>query len=74
MNLEEIFNEIPVEVELHSSFVKKKFKDNMHKVQSFEHMRIKMKQAKGAVDHDKQNLSKCYEILVGSYNELCRNI
>lgn len=36
LNLKEIFNELPVEIEAHSSFIKKKFRDNLYKVSSFE--------------------------------------
>lgn len=35
MNLNEIFNEIHIQIEAHDSFIKKKFKDNLHKVTSF---------------------------------------
>ncbi len=68
----ELFNIIEYEFEGHSSIVKTKFKNNLHRVSSFEHLKKALGSAKSSAENN--NLRKSYTTLVENYNIICKNL
>ncbi len=67
----ELFNKVNIEVENHhSSFIKTRFKNNLHKVKSFQFMKKQINQAKNAAEN--KNLKKTYQMALIAYNDICK--
>ena len=73
VDLEDLFNKVSIDVEAHtSSFVKNKFKNNLHKVSSFENMKKLLKQAHTTAEN--KDLKKCYKMSLMAYNNICQHL
>lgn len=73
VDMEGLFNKVSIEVEAHtSSFVRDKFKNNLHKVTSFENMKKLLKQARNTAEN--KDLKKCYKMSLMAYNNICQHL